>query len=241
MAKQWYRRTSKKQFLLGVAAGVLLIGIYAMQQKGSEPTAGLQVTTHAVPAALFVDGQYIGHTPYIAKHMRPGIKQIEITPDDTTLRSFSTELNIRQGTLSVIDWQLTSSQLESSGVVLTLSPIDGTNEAQIVLKTNPPFAVPTLDGERIEARAVVSPGTHTLAARAPGYESVEHQITAVAGMQLEIVLQLAKLPLPVEVQEKEQSETNIEKSLENQEETQSQESAESAKTASSSTPLAAEL
>ncbi len=177
-----------------VASSVLFAGCNPLTIKQK---AGLQVITNDVPAVLFLDGQYLDRTPYIAKDIKPGTYTLRIEPEDTTLVPYETSITLRKGLLSVVLWRPGTRPELSGGVMYEMEKLPNSKETELSLVTIPDRAIVRIDGENkgfspTSARDI-TPGQHEFEVSLPSYETQKHTLNMVAGHHITVTVKLAKL------------------------------------------------
>lgn len=157
--------------------------------------AGLQVVTNDVPSSVFINGQYLNKAPLIDRSLKPGVYEIEIRPDDSTLTPYETTINLRKGFVSMITWKPAALPELSGGVVLEMEELDDKQAAEVEFETIPDAAIIHV-GERREFSPVtitdLSPGRHDFEISLPSYETQQHTLEVQPGYRLLVSVKLAK-------------------------------------------------
>jgi hypothetical protein len=215
-----------------LASGVVFAGCNSIFNKNNK--AGLQVLTNEVASAIFLDGKYLENTPYINKDLSPGQYLLEIRPEDSTLTSYETTIQLRKGLLTVVTWKPGARPELSGGVIYELEKLGSNKKAEIAIATVPDGAVISIDDGEKEFAPILKtdsiPGTHTISISLPSYETQSHTVNIIEGHRLNVWVTLAKNPL----EGVEASSTEINKPIANQAGATASDSADPAETKTTS-------
>jgi len=181
-------------FVIAVCSFGLLLS--ACNPLDSKVKAGLQVETGNVPASLFLDGQYIEKSPYIAKDLKPGTYTLKIQPDDSSLVPNEVTINLRQGLLTVVTW-LPGKRVElSGGVVYELEKLTDRNATELAIISIPDGAIIQVPGQQKTFAPIhftnLEPGEKEYEVSLPSYDSQKHTVNLIKGFRTTITVKLAK-------------------------------------------------
>jgi hypothetical protein len=170
--------------------------VSACNPLDAKTKAGLQVITADIPSSLFLDGQYLDKTPYIAKDIKPGTYTLRIQPDDTNLTPYETSINLRKGLLTVVTWKPGKRPELSGGVIYEMEKLKSKKNTELSIITVPDGAIVTLQGREKEFAPVtltdVEPGQKEFEVSLPSYDTQKHTVNLVAGHRTTITVKLAK-------------------------------------------------
>ncbi len=175
---------------------LVLLGIFGWPFVKPKQAA-LQVTS-SPRASVFLDGNHVGQTPYFDEKLKGGEYSLKLVPEDSTgtLLTWETKVKLSPQILTVVNRHLGPSDSESSGEILTLSQLSSKTKTSLSIISIPDSAVVTLNGQPKGFTPVslddVSPGEHTLALSAPGYQEKTIKAKVTQGYKLTISFQLAK-------------------------------------------------
>jgi uncharacterized protein YgiM (DUF1202 family) len=182
-----------------------LLMIAALFLSGCNPfrpnKAGLQVMTNDVASSVFLNGQYLEKTPYIAKDFKPGEYTLKIQPDDPKLIPHETTIHLRAGLLTVVTWKPGSRSESSGGVIYELEPITNRQRAEVSIISLPDGAIVSIDDRDKEFTPLLledlTPGNHQMVVTLPSYEGQNHTINLIKGFRLNVTVKLAKAGIDV--------------------------------------------
>lgn len=169
------------------ASQVLNMPVTLKPQEPEEPETGsLLVTADVTGIPVLIDGDRRGATPLVVDGLAEGDHTVEIESPGEGYQPFSKIVTITAGQRTTVD------------ATIRITPDLGS----LRVITNVPGAIVSLDGEDIgvapAAKAGLSPGEHTVMARAAGYEPVQQTVTVVAGRERVVSLRftIASTDLP---------------------------------------------
>ncbi len=174
-------------------ASVLLSACNPLDAKTK---AGLQVITADISSSLFLDGQYLDKTPYIAKDIKPGVYTLRIQPDDSNLTPYETPVNLRKGLLTVVTWKPGRRPELSGGVIYEMEKLKSKKSTELSIITVPDGAIVNIQGREKEFAPVtltdIEPGQKEFEVSLPSYDTQKHTVNLVAGHRTTITVKLAK-------------------------------------------------
>lgn len=179
-------------FLVG-----LVLGGYKLLSLRSGGLAGLKVISTPT-ATIFLNDKLIGKTPYDDKYSS-GEYILKIIPEGITSQTISWQgkINLNPSLLTYVNRELGTSELTSSGEILTLEKISG-SQAQLSVQTQPDGVVVLVDGQERGTSPLnsmdITAGEHEIAVTSPGFTSRTVRISAVSGYKLLANIQLALAP-----------------------------------------------
>jgi len=189
------KSTMTKLFMCFVilTSGFLFSGCNPLERKNK---AGLQVITNDVVVSIFIDGQFLGKTPFLTKDLKPGEYAIKLEPEDASLTPYETNLNLRKGILSVITWKPGKTLTESGGVIYELEKLADKSQTEVAVLSIPDGAILSIDSQGKQFAPYnlegISEGNHDFEVSLPSYETQNHTINIVKGHRLNILVKLAK-------------------------------------------------
>lgn len=188
----------KKLILLIViiALGVgLFFGIrYFLSRQKQQGKAGLQVKSEPV-ASVFLDSRFLGRTPF-EDRIEPGEYTLKLIPESTatTAASWQGKVILQANILTFVNRELGTSDLASSGEVISLERLSG-KDTEISVVTVPDGASVKIDGQDKGTAPLllrnVEPGEHEVSVSSPGFLSKSIKVKTTAGFKLTTTIQLA--------------------------------------------------
>ncbi|MDH5533207.1 MAG: PEGA domain-containing protein [Candidatus Pacebacteria bacterium] len=176
-----------------LASGFLFSGCNLLERKNK---AGLQVITNDVVVSIFIDGQFLGKTPFLTKDLKPGEYSIKLEPEDQKLTPYETTLNLRKGILSVITWKPGRTLTSSGGVIYELEKLADKSQTEVSVLSIPDGGIISIDGKGKQfapyTEEGIEEGKHDFEISLPSYETQNHTINIVKGHRLNILVKLAK-------------------------------------------------
>jgi len=161
--------------------------------------AGLQVMSADIPASIFLDGQYVEKTPLINKELKPGDYVLRIEPEDTTLSSYETKVNLKKGLLTVVTWKPGERPETSGGVIYEMEKLPKNNTSQLQLISIPDRAIVSLDGGDKDFAPLliedIAAGHHDFEVSLPSFDTQKHTINVLPGYKMLVTVKLAKQSL----------------------------------------------
>ena len=183
-----------KKFILFVLLPLVLSGC-SLPFLSSGQNAALRITT-TPKAAVFLDGENIGSSPYYDENLKPGEYTLRLVPEGGEGQPWETRVTLYSGIYTVISRELGESPDRSSGYVLSLDPGSNSQEAGLLVVTVPDGAVVTVDSEPRGFSPVsisnLTEGEHNLVVSSPGYFDKSVKTILVNGYKLTANVQLAK-------------------------------------------------
>jgi hypothetical protein len=158
--------------------------------------AGLQVKTNDVPAGIYLNGKYMEKSPFINQELKPGDYTLEIRPDNNTLSPYQTNISLKKGALTVVNWKPGNRPETSGGFIYEMEYLRNKKNSEISITTIPDGAIINVDGQARGFSPVlveeVQPGEHEYEVSLPSYETQKNQINAIAGYRMNVTVKLAK-------------------------------------------------
>lgn len=160
------RLKTKAKFLLLItfhfSLFTLLSGCSAI---GSNQPAALQITS-TPEAAVFLDGKHIGKTPFRSDQLKEREYLVKIAAGEA---SFTAKVNLKSGTLTVINRELNNNFLAQSGEILTLE----SQGMGMFINSMPAGAEIIIDGKLMGKTPAqieeITPGDHKVVLNEGGY------------------------------------------------------------------------
>lgn len=159
--------------------------------------AGLSLQT-SVPAAAYINGDFVGRTPLEISYKSGNIdlKLVPLDPNKSYI-PFETQISLTSGVKTIVRRIFADNDFASSGQIVTLDKESG-SEAFLSVISKPENAQIALDGVSkgfSPVKIQVSPGTHQLVIKSPGYSDMSLSINTVSGYKLTVSAQLSKLAI----------------------------------------------
>ena len=147
---------------------------------GFQKLAALQVTS-TPQASIFLDGKFLGSTPFYSDQLKRGIYDLKITTPDS---AYKNKLELSDNTLTVVDWDLAANFLAQSGSILNLL----SGGRGLVVTSLPADADVTIDGRYSGKTPVqitdITAGEHKVQLSKSAYVSREFAIKTLPRYQL---------------------------------------------------------
>lgn len=176
-----------------VVFAVLVIVINQKTGKGA-----LQVTSK--PASdVYLNGNLLGSTPLCKCDQKDmigiGEYNLRIVPKDKTLPPYEEKIEITNSTLTVVDKTF---GLESSGSIITLTPIKDKNDAQLMVISSPDKSDISLDenpqGQTPTLLKNLTESDHEIQIKKEGYLDKLLRVRTTKGFLLKAIVYLAPNP-----------------------------------------------
>lgn len=186
----------KKILLIVVAIVIIAVGgwLFYRSTQGNKGQAVLKV--NATPqAAIFLDNQNIGKTPYEEK-VAPGEHTLKLIPEGTTetLVPWEGKITLTANLLTFVNRDLGTNELASAGEILSLEQISG-KQGEISVLSTPDGGAITLNGADKGTTPLViqdvEPGSYELGVSSAGYKTRSLKVKATGGYKLVAMFQLA--------------------------------------------------
>lgn len=181
-------------FLVLVSVALLGgLGIFLIGQFKST-SAGLRIETSPA-AAVFIDGEQVGRTPYQGTH-NAGEVVIKLVPESINepLAPFETKINLASGIETVIKREFGPSDEESSGEIISFEKLGG-KETSLSVISVPDAAQVSIDGLvrgfTPYKTSSITAGEHRVIVATPGYFERSLSVKVVEGYKLTAVVKLA--------------------------------------------------
>lgn len=187
--------------IFGAILTVLGITLFLIGYLKPQP-AGILVDTSPT-SDVFIDDILAGKTPFQETH-QSGQITLKLVPliTDQNLLPFETKINLTSGIQTVVRREFGDTEDDSSGDIISFDPDSGQGASLVVVST-PDNAQVSLDGiPRGFApfkTDTISPATHQITVRAPGYSDRVMTVNTKQGFRLNLFAKLAKIkeaPLP---------------------------------------------
>ena len=147
---------------------------------GSGKPAALQVTA-APEASVFLDGKHVGKTPFFSDQLKAQEYTLKITVSEA---SYTEKITLAEGTLTVVNRELSANFLGQSGETLTLNKTG----KGVFISSYPDKAEVSLDGRIVGKTPLIiddiADGDHQVALNKLGYIQKEFTIKSSGKYQL---------------------------------------------------------
>ncbi|MBI2617460.1 PEGA domain-containing protein [Candidatus Gottesmanbacteria bacterium] len=183
----------KALIIVCIVVLVAAIGGFKFLSLNTSAIGGLRVES-TPRTSVFLNDKLVGETP-IEDKQRAGKYILKLIPQDAATQSSSWQGNISiyPSVLTYVNRQLGVSELTSSGEVLTLEKISG-SESQVSVSSQPDAATILLDGQEKAITPTtfsVTIGDHDVTVTSAGFVSRTTRIQATAGYKVVVQFQLA--------------------------------------------------
>lgn len=163
-----------------------------MNKIGYQAKAGLKITS-TPEAAVLVNGEEVGKTPYEDSNLLVGEYLIKLTTDKAVWQS---KVRLTKGTVAVINRDMGESIASSSGEILSLDRGTG-----VFVTSTPEGAGVEIDGRQYGRTPVLAadlkPGEHTFLLSHDGYlkRSIKATLPEDLALNLDVSLAIAEMDL----------------------------------------------
>lgn len=157
----------------------------------------LQATS--IPSAqVFLNGKYVGKTPLclcdLNQLVKVGDYDIKIIPSQTGFTTLEQKITIYKGVLTVVDRTFDKQAAASTGSIITLSPIDSKNAAELLVVSFPDKAQVIMDSNPAGATPLlirnITASDHEIKLLKDGYNEKIIKVKTVEGKRLEATVSL---------------------------------------------------
>ncbi len=171
----------------------LLIVLVINRDSGK---GALQVTS--VPESqVFLDGNYVGKTPLCLCELKDLLKvgdyNIKLVPVESGYKNFEQKITLYKGVLTVVDKTYDKDISASSGTIITLSPIDDQEIAELMVVSFPSKARVILDSNPVGETPYLinlTASDHEIKLLKDGYKEKVIKVKGVLGKRLEVTMNL---------------------------------------------------
>jgi len=192
--------------IIVIGTGILSFVFYRQYRSGalSSKLASLRVESlNDESLEVFIDGDSVGNTPLLLRNLKPGRIVLKLVGK---ANSYTTTLDLYEGTQTVVNRLISSADLLSAGEVIWLEPSLGGNQFGLNVVGSPEGALVTIDGREEGSIPYISnnlsPDEHTLTISAVGYQSRGLRVSLESGYRLNVAVQLPAIPAPEGILEK---------------------------------------
>lgn len=152
----------------------LVLLLSACTAVGTTKPAALQVTS-TPQASIFLDGKHLGKTPFKSDQLKAGEYTLKLAVSEA---SYSEKITLTEGTLTVLNRELTANFQAQSGEILSLVP----SRSGLFISSMPREADVTIDGRLLGQTPLltgdIEEGDHKIQLSRAGYISREFAIKA---------------------------------------------------------------
>ncbi|HEY4695217.1 MAG TPA: PEGA domain-containing protein [Candidatus Nanoarchaeia archaeon] len=187
----------KKLLIFILASTALIFGFFIFNEWVSpllKPATGrLSVDVANQKAKVFLDNNFLGTTPFYAANLRLGDYVIEVDPESSGQWRWKANLVLTDSTLSVVDIDLASSQLFSSGESMYFR--SGEKGISVIVRPTDAFvAIDSQNEVKTPVNKNLEKGVHTLTVRKEGYLTRDIAVNIEEGFKLNVIVYLAADP-----------------------------------------------
>jgi len=188
----------QKKIILIVIVLALGVGLFfgvrhLLSTQKQQGKAGLQVKSDPV-ASVFLDSRFLGRTPY-EDRIEPGEYTLKLIPESTATAaaSWQGKVTLQANILTFVNRELGTSDLNSSGEVISLERLTG-KDTEVSIVTTPDGAEVKIDGQDKGTAPLllrnIEPGEHEIIITSPGFLSKSVKVKATTGFKLTASIQL---------------------------------------------------
>ncbi len=185
---------------------LFLLIVLVINRDGGK--GALQVTS--VPESqVFLDGAYVGKTPLCLCELKDLLKvgeyTIKLVPVESGYKNFEQKIILYKGVLTVVDRTYDKDVSVSTGSMITLSPIDDENIAELMVVSFPSKARVVLDSNPVGETPYLinlTASDHEIKLLKDGYKEKVIKVKGVLGKRLEVTMSLGIKLDAKEVQER---------------------------------------
>lgn len=151
----------------------------------------------SVPASVFINGSLVGKTPFKSTY-KSGEITLKIVPDSVgdNLFPFEAKMTLASGVETVVRREFASTEIESSGDVISFEKGAGKETSLIVVST-PDNSQVSVDGVprgfAPYKTSTISPAEHQITVKAQGYADRVMTVKVVSGYRLNVFVKLGKM------------------------------------------------
>ncbi len=169
--------------ILAIGTGIFFAVRYFLGNQKQQGKAGLQVKSEP-PASVFLDSRFLGRTPY-EDRIEQGDYTLKLIPESTatSAASWQGKVTLTANILTFVNRELGTSDLNSSGEVISLERLTG-RDTEISVITTPDSASVKIDGTDKGTAPLllrnVEPGEHEIVVTSPGFITRLVEVNATA-------------------------------------------------------------
>lgn len=156
--------------------------------------SGIQVTS-STQVEVSLNNESLGKTPIYQDKGKPGNYTLRLTPSDTTLQPWETQVSLINGVYTVVDYQFGITPDQSSYYILTYEKLTDKNRTEIVFVTTPSNTPVSIDGNPSGFSSSpitnITSGGHKISFAPAGYQEKSVGVNVIDGYRLIINTQLA--------------------------------------------------
>ncbi len=189
----------------------LLIVLIINRDSG---TGALQVTSVS-ESQVFLNSKYVGKTPLCLCELKDLLKtgeyNIKLVPTQKGLKDYEQKITIYKGVLTVVDHTFDVEVAASTGSLITLSPIDDTAKAELMVVSFPDNAQVVIDSNSVGNTpylATITASDHEIKLLKDGYKEKIIKVKGVEGKRLEVTMNLG-IKLDAKTVEKTREEVKV--------------------------------
>lgn len=183
-----------------IIAGVGVLGFVAFRQGWFKPknqASALSVNSLFGELEVSLDGENMGKTPYYSDALKAGKVSLLLTGDQG---SFSTQLTLNPGTMTVVNRAVGPSETFSAGEIIWLEPTADKKEISLSVISSPEGAKVFIDGTAVGLTPLttnqITAGEHSVKVSKDGFAERIVKVKTQEGYRLNISSQLILKPFP---------------------------------------------
>ena len=192
----------KNRFSLKIALVLVVLGIIGwlafIHFQNSRQT-GLQVKTGDQTVNVWLDGEFLGPTPFSYNQISPGSHVLLLQPVAAEYLSFERTINLAPGFLTAVEWYPATNANRAWGIFYepqALTEGNKNDHSQLVVTSAPDNVVVRLnDGDPKVTPQTWDPlveSTYHLNFSLPSHESLSREVVLTPRTQLNVFVKLAK-------------------------------------------------
>lgn len=156
--------------------------------------SGIQVTASS-QVEVSLNNESLGKTPIYQDKGKPGTYTLRLTPADTSLQPWETQVSLVNGVYTVVDYQFGLTPDQSSYYILTYEKLTDKNRTEIVFVTTPSNTPVSIDGNPSGFSSSpitnITAGGHKITFAPAGYQEKSVGVNVKDGYRLIVNTQLA--------------------------------------------------
>ncbi len=185
--------------ILVVVALVLVLIVLVVKSKffSKEGPGALQIAS-TPQAAVYVDGEPVGSTPFFNDKIVVGEHTIKLVPEEgqESLQPWEGKVDVTASILTLVKRDLAAGESSASGEIVSLEKIDQRDSTSLSIVSDPDKAVVKVNGEPHGFAPVLleelSPGDFEITVSLPGYQERTVSAHALAGYKVVVSVKLAQ-------------------------------------------------
>jgi len=177
---------------------VILVGLIIKNKFFSQAGTGALQVASTPQAAVYLDGEQMGMTPFFSDKIKSGEHTVRLVPEAgaKSLATWEGKINLAPGIVTAINRTFGPTEAESSGEILSLEKIASRSTSSLAVISDPDGAMIKINGNPEGFAPVLkenlTPGSYLVIVSAAGYEEKSINASTVAGYKLTVNAKLAQ-------------------------------------------------